>query len=419
MPQTFRGVVRPTNMFLTAIIFAAALVKGPIPLDEAKRAFDDARLASEQDGGKLWGVPLYGPMFFVDPETRSVVANVADAAGTLEKSGELFTGTLDKSIPIANTAVDWKGTRWTMVMWNSISKRAVPRRRLMMHESFHRVQDSVGLPANNDSVAHLDTLDGRYWFRLELRALAAALRSDGDVRARAISDALAFRAKRLALFPETAKEPVLENNEGLAEYTGWALRGTADRETRSTFAQALTDIDPTTTFSRSFAYSTGPAYGLLLDILDAGWTRGYKSTSSLSALLAGKVSIVPPDPDGAAQRYGGAELRAEEIKREAETRAKVANYRALLIEGPILELPTGAFSFDPYTVTTIPDAGTVYGTFEVTAPWGTFKTESGALMTPDGRVFVPASARDSPQLHLATGWQILAGDRSGDFRVTR
>jgi hypothetical protein len=406
-------------MFLTTIVLAAALATGPIPLDEAKRAFDDARLASEQDAGNLWGVPLYGPMFFVDPETRAVVANVADAAGTLAKSGDLFTGTLDKSIPIANTAVDWNGTHWTMVMWNSISRRAVPRRRLMMHESFHRIQDSVGLPARNDSLAHLDILEGRYWFRLELRALAAALRSDGDARSKAISDALTFRAKRLALFPATAAESILENNEGLAEYTGWALRGTSDRETRSTFAQTLIDVDPTTAFSRSFAYSSGPAYGLLLDVLDPGWTRRYKSTSSLSALIAAKVPLPAPEPEAAAQRYGAAELRAEEIKREAETKAKIANYRALLIDGPTLELPAGAFSFDPYTVTTIPDAGTVYGTFEVTAPWGTFKTETGALMKPDGRVFVPAAARDSPQLHLATGWKIVAGDRTGDFRVTR
>src|SRR5207253_3293402 len=120
------------------------------------------------------------------------------------------------------------------------------------------------------------------------------------------------------------------------------------------------------------------------------------------------------DAESAAARYGGPDLRAEEVKREREMKEKIARYRALLIDGPTLELPMGPFSFDPYTVTTIPDAGTVYGTFEVTAPWGTFKTDNGALVTSAGLVFVAATAKDSPQLQLATGWKIVPGTRAGD-----
>jgi len=55
----------------------------PMDLEAAKRYFDDAKAASDADAGKLWGVRLYGPMMFADPQTRAVVANQADAEGTL------------------------------------------------------------------------------------------------------------------------------------------------------------------------------------------------------------------------------------------------------------------------------------------------------------------------------------------------
>src|SRR5258708_4143208 len=81
-------------------------------------------------------------------------------------------------VVVANTATTWNGVHWTMIMWGSICERSVPRRRLMLHECFHRIQDEAGLPAGANDNAHLDSLDGRYWFLLELRALAVALRSE-------------------------------------------------------------------------------------------------------------------------------------------------------------------------------------------------------------------------------------------------
>lgn len=407
-------------MFSALFLLAATLATTPpIPLDQAKRAFEELRLASEEDAGKLWGQPLNGPTIFVDPQTRFAVANVADAEGKLKPQDGVYTGTIDQSVILANTATTWRGTRWTMVLWGAVSSRTVPRRRLLLHESFHRVQAAAGFPAANAVSPHLDTLEGRYWMQLELRALAAALRATGDARALAIGDALAFRKRHRMLTADADEnERRLENNEGLAEYTGWALRGTTDAESRAALAQKLSDTDPTATFSRSFAYSTGPAYGFLLDIASHGWTRRYRATDDLATVLAAAAKITPTaGVEQAALRYGGAELRAAEVKRDAETRENIARYRALLIDGPVLELPMGAFGFDPYTVTGIPGSGTVYGTFEVTGEWGSFKTETGALMT-DGRVFVPASAKDSPDLKIAAGWKIVAGNRPGDYRLT-
>src|SRR5262245_8451333 len=50
-----------------------APANSPIPILEAKRIFNEAQQASDEDEGKLWGYSLYGPMIFADPKTRIFV----------------------------------------------------------------------------------------------------------------------------------------------------------------------------------------------------------------------------------------------------------------------------------------------------------------------------------------------------------
>ena len=258
-------------------------LSSPIPFEAAKRVFDEARIASDEDDAKLWGVHLYGPLVFADPKTRTFIRD----NGT---GGELPAGVI-----VANTATKIDGVLTTMISWPAISNGPpTAQRRLAMHECFHRIQNDLGFPAGSPNNGHLDTVDGRYWLQLELRALTAALRATGDARTSAIGDAVAFRAARRAAFAGAEQtERALENNEGLAEYTGWALRGTSPEESRFAFARPLERIDPATSFVRGFAYETGPAYGLLLDVLAPGWTRKYKATDDLAAFTgipAGKLN---------------------------------------------------------------------------------------------------------------------------------
>ncbi|MEK6375719.1 MAG: hypothetical protein AABO58_23825 [Acidobacteriota bacterium] len=383
------------------------ILEGSIPLGAAKRVFEEARVASADDGGKLWGRTLYGPMIVVDPKTRFFVRN------------DLFIDTLPANVIIANTATNIDSVMTTMIPWTSLQERtSTQRRRLLMHESWHRIQKDIGFPAAEGDNAHLDTVDGRYWLRLELRALAAALRATGDARNAAIGDAVAFRAARRAQFAKAAEsERALENNEGLAEYTGWALRGTTAEESRLTFARHLDNIDPATSFVRGFAYETGPAYGLLLDALAPGWTRKYKVADDLSAVLnkaAGGLKPAAPRVDA----YGGAELRAAEETRDRKQRERVARFRARLVDGPVLELPmTDAnYGFDPNGVTALGAAGNAYEHLDVTAAWGKISVDGGARITGDWTKIIVAAA-DRAKLELKPGWKVVAGPREGDLRV--
>ena len=65
---------------------------------------------------ELWGLDLYSPILFVDPNTRIIYANDSDVDGTLKKSKRLYIGELPKSVNIANTALTWGSKRWAMIM---------------------------------------------------------------------------------------------------------------------------------------------------------------------------------------------------------------------------------------------------------------------------------------------------------------
>jgi len=82
-----------------------------------------------------------------------------------------------------NAPVQWGGATWSAYMWGDVVNRT-PRERkeLFLHELFHCVQPQLGLTAESLDSEHLDAADGRYWLRLEWRALAWALRESGEPR---------------------------------------------------------------------------------------------------------------------------------------------------------------------------------------------------------------------------------------------
>src|SRR6185369_17717419 len=123
------------------------------------------------------------------------------------------------------------------------------RRQLMLHELFHRIQPGLGLMTATGQNAHLDTEDGRFWLRLEWRALAQALRKSGKDRKRAVSDALAFRLARRSQFANAAEsERVEEIREGLAQYTGTVATVTSKAEAVASALEQLAAAEQHETF---------------------------------------------------------------------------------------------------------------------------------------------------------------------------
>jgi hypothetical protein len=408
--------------------FLLALCLGAGPAVSAGAQIDPARAdlyfrqvmqLCEHSGDRLWGVSLCGPMVIADPATGSIATS--EPAPQVERP---------RALGFTNSVVEWGGVRWATYIWQGIPADDFHKRsRMMLHELFHRIQPGLGLMTPSGRNEHLDTLEGRYWLELEWRALGRALERSGAERSTAIRDALSFRQKRRETFPGAAENERLEEiREGLAQYTGTVVSAASTPEAVDSAVSQLVDAVKQTTFVRTFAYPSGVAYGVLLDAYDPGWTRRVRVEDDLGQLLMTAAGVEPADDlESAAGRYGAAELRRDEEKREAQRQVRIDELRRRFVDGPVLVLPGGGRAqLITSGATPIPGSGTYYSSYRVENDWGTLEATGGAVISEDGAaVIVPAPAGvDGATLRgegwtvtLAAGWVVRPGPRPGDFRV--
>jgi hypothetical protein len=433
--------VRPSHLRwslgLVALVVAATGHSTPVRMmdvAEAQRAFSDFQAVCGSDRGQLWGVSLCGPLMLVDPQTRALVTNGQPSGEAQAVVPGLFVGVLPSNLNVANTATSWAGVTWAQVRW-PLPRDAEARRSLLVHEAFHRVQEKLGMPAVGQGNAHLDTLEGRVLLQLEWRALRQALLATGVARRRAVEDALVFRQARRDQFPgSAAEEKALELYEGLAEYTGIKLASAEPARQRQRAVRGLEAEARAESFVRSFAYGSGPAYGLLLDAAGSGaWRQQARAGEDLGELLRKAMSLqLPQTPAGEvvlrAKAYDGETLRSAEVARDAAARQRVAAWRKKLVEGPVLRLPLQKvqIQFDPGNLVPLGEAGTVYPTARLADDWGTL-TVTGGVLVDGGWKSASVAATSATQgrspsgdgweLQLNPGWSLEAGERQGDLRL--
>ncbi|HEX9393067.1 MAG TPA: hypothetical protein VF923_00350 [Gemmatimonadales bacterium] len=378
-------------------------------------ALADFATACAKDGGALWGRSLCGPLYLVDPASRSVIANQPDSAHQLTAHGAVYVGTLPAGVTPANTAVTWGGVRWAMVMLPLPADRFT-QLELLAHESFHRIQGGLGVSVADASSPHLDERDGRVWLRLELRALSRALSSSGPAARDAARDAMLFRAYRVSQTRGAdSLEALLETQEGLAEYTGAKVALAAVGLPDKRLATELADYEARPSYVRSFAYATGPAIGLLLDRYASNWRARVRTRHDPAGLLAAALGFHADDglereAKTAARAYDGAAIMTAEDARASDRATRLAAYRARLVDGPVLVLKQRdlGFTMDPNTLVPLGPAGTVYPTGTFKASWGTLQVSGGgALVSPDfTSVAVAAPADTSGQTLTGSGWTL-------------
>lgn len=428
-----------TILIVLSFFTCAAAQSSSIDNKLAAQYFQQLKQSSDRDGGRTWGLALYGPMLFVDPGSGNVVANQADVEHKLVPQDGVFVGTLPKEISPANTAFDWSGVHWTMVMW-PVSDFRQPRERLLLHECFHRLQEKLGLPAKDAVNSHLDALNGRIWIQMEWRALERALRQTGAARQAAIADALLFRAYRRSLFPNSANnENALELNEGLAEYTGVKLSSADLSEAVVRADLILRQARNNPTFARSFAYVSGPAYGALLDLTGKPWRASVKPSTDLGLVLQQRngitIRVSEAAARAAASRYEGGEIITLETRQEQSRSRQIAEAKKKFLDGPVLILPLSddvKYSYDPNNVVGIDSSNTVYPTMRLVDAWGVLTVTDGAWLERAAtgnliRARIPApsdlSARplkgDGWSLELTNGWEVVPGERAGDVNIRK
>ncbi len=429
----------PVLLVVLAVLSTPAAFAAVDPV-RAQAVFQEAARLCGRDGGALWHHSLCGPILLVDWTDNTVVANQADPHGVLKASGPVFAGTLPPDIVIANTPIEWAGKRWTEMIW-PLPDDVAHRHVMVSHELFHRAQIELGMLQRDGGNLHLDTLEGRILLQLEWHALARALTAPDDAARRvAISDALLFRHERYRLFPDAqAEERALELNEGVAEYTGVRV-GLPTAQERT--AYALRDLETfiqIPTFVRSFAYATGPAWGLLLDQADPAWRDRLASAMKganppgLDQMLQAALKLPEPAADSVKAREADYDdtLRPREQARDQARQAHLAELKAKLVDGPVLRLPLAghhaSYQFNPTTLEALGSDGVVYPTMTLNAEWGALSVQQGALLDKAMSVAAVAAAGASadhlqgPGWHLAlkSGWIVAPGERAGDFVVKR
>jgi hypothetical protein len=386
----------------------------------AEAYFKEAAAICQRDGGRLWGVSLCGPMVFADARTRTLATNRPRP-----------TAEQPRTLGFVNAPIDWGGSHWAAYLWDfTTSLDAQARGILLLHELFHRIQPELGLITPSGQNAHLDTVEGRVWLRLEWRALARALGQSGEVRKRAVRDALGFRMARRSQFANAAEnERVEEIREGLAQYTGTVTTAASRPEAVASAIEQLAAAEVHETFLQQ-SYMTGVAYAMLLDDGSADWRRGVRSGSDLGRMLMAVLDVTPTaNAVEASARYGGGELRAAEQTRAEQRRALMLELRNRFVNGPGLLVPSGGgTTFNAVGATPIPELGTVYfDRYTSKGEWGTLEATNGVLIRDNGTRRLPGPVRMEGvtltgkgwTVTVAQGWTVSSGPRPGDYEIIR
>lgn len=360
----------------------------------------------------LWNIDLYGPILLVEPKSRVVYANYPDSTGILKPDGEIYSGILPTKINTANTAINWSGKSWAMIML-PLPLNKQERLDLLSHELFHRSQPLLGFKMNNPANNHLDQKDGRIYLRLEIEALNQALVAKTKrIINRNLSNALYFRNLRYSIYPDAkSSENSLEINEGLAAYTGIFMSGRNMTQTKEYFESKIPEFQNYQTFVRSFAYLTIPLYGTLLSRSDKYWNKKTNNNTNLTDFFIKSFNLhIPNNLDTEiVSKYGYEKISADETQREEKIRQLTADYKLKFIEQPHLEirLEKMSISFDPRNIMPVEGYGTVYPTLRASDNWGILTVSDGALLgTNWDKINVSEPTRITENKVVGNGWTI-------------
>lgn len=405
-----------------AIVGVPSSALAQVDPQRAADYFKEARALCERDGGRLWGVSVCAPMVIGDARTQ-----------TFATSQPPPDAPRPQVIGLLNGPIQWGGTMWAAVTWDTIANwPARTRGEVFLHEAFHIVQPALVVNGPAGANEHLDSVEGRYWLRLEWRALARALQASGEPRSEAVRDALAFRAARHAQFPDKVEsERALYVLEGFASYTQTVLAAPSSADASARTLELLAEAENGESFVRTFTYTSGPAYGLLLDAVSPGWPRTVRGSDDPPAMLMRAIGVRPTvDVAAAAARYGGGDVRVAEDLRDQQRQARLAALRARFVDGPVFVMPCGGSgTTNSLGATVIPNAGTVYfHAYRKAGACGTLEAENGVLESSDGssrRLPAPVRGDDTTisgdgwTFTAAAGWMIRDGVRRGDYEAVR
>ena len=361
----------------------------------AERHFKELESILKHDSAMLWGINMYGPTMFVDPESRMIVANRQDKNGLLKKNGNVYFGFLPDEYNIANTALTFSDELWTCVSRMDFDND-IERNLLLVHESWHRVQNEIGVLSVMSNNTHLENVEAAILLKMEMIALNHALMNDGDNND--LVNALTIRMIRQEKYPNN-NEDEYECHEGLAEYTALKVLANDDKNYILMKAILLNKIENALgydTYTHSFAYVTGPAYGFILDEISSNWKNDVMSGSTMNDILLNIVDInTDIDKDAfisnLVECYNIEVFINNEYERLTSLKQDANIMRRKFDTSPSLYIKNNGvnFTYNPNErVIPYDNLGNIYKSMRLSGDFGVVETNDGVLVTSDWSYFV-------------------------------
>lgn len=409
--------------------------------------FNNLKIYLEKENGKLWNHQLYGPILFVNPISRKIIANEIDSNNFLTKNSiinnkekhnynknknniDIYTGILPEKINIANTVLEWNGKKWAMIML-PLPENHNEQLNLIIHELFHRIQSEIGF--NNlkyISCDHLDKMKGRIYLKLELEALKKALITNNkNEQKNHIKNALIFRNYRYQIFSDAKeKENQLELIEGLAEYTGSILSDRNEKELKNHYIKNVENFYNNSTFVRSFAYHTIPIYGYFMYQKDKTWNLKISEKSNLTDYIIKFFGFSISDNLEnyvlkIKDEYNYFKINDFETNRDRKQKELLIKFDKLYENNPVMIIPLKNIniSFNPGNLIPYRNSGTIYLNLKIIDNFGILTAEKGALINKKwDKVIVSKPEKikektiegDGWKLELNNNWEIIKMDEN-------
>ena len=374
---------------------------------ECESAMKEFKTVCDADDGALWGINLLGPTMFVNPNTRSLVANQQNKPGSFVQKGDLYCGQLPEEINIANTSLDYCGEQWTCVMWDK-GRDAISTTHLLIHESWHRIQNQIGIPPITSQNQHLDETEGALLMKLELMVLEDLLMEKDNID-QCLHDALMVREYRQTKYHD-GNEKQFECHEGLAEYTAYKMLPIDEKYKKGVIAAAIKKGLDADGYCNSFAYLTGPAYGFVLDDMMPNWRDSIRIGMTMQDLLMSRInlpdSVDEEDIISLAETYQATEFLQSERNRLEAQLLRDAAIKDRFATSTWLVIPNNGinFTFNPNEHLVKYDSiGTIYQTMRLSGEFGTIETDNGIMIASDWSCFILPYSEDHPNSQICLG----------------
>ena len=406
-------------LFTLVILTNCKSEKGIIYFTPQKAAsyFNSIEELCNNDNGKVWGKNLYGPLMFVDRQSRRIYANLPDNEGFLKYKDGIYTGLYSKELIIGNTGKDFGGVIFAIVPIPPeedayrIETRAITK----LFKCFQNTRD---LKSQIIDTRHINEKNARLWLKLEWKALANAISKSGEERKLSLRDALIFRGARRELYSEfQCDENKTEVFEGLANFTSVLMCTKSDEELKSKLLEQINIVYGFSSYAFSFGTLNGALYSYFLHDKGFDFLTFSDIDSDLGNITRNIYEIELPEicrdvAGSIALNYDIDAIYREEDQRLIDIKERINNQVSTFIEKPVVyvELESPYFGFEPEDVHPLDTLGTLYTTLRVSDNWGKLTIDLGGGLVANNLRYLRITAKnikDSKTQITGDGWVLL------------